>query len=225
MTYRKINVEYSNGRFTCNDRRYDDWGDPWDEEAAESEDWDDRCFCPYCDRCFVCVNGKDLDEVRQGWAETLSDVPARIAVLDKMTDAEFKEMVVDAEYVDAPDPYSGLMFSDDYHEVAEMLKGALAGEYDTIYDFGCAGGIQGILFDNVLYVGIDDFYPPTVELPGCDYHVIPAQDYISEHLDEIDQDRSLALCFHVPDEEAREAVINGFDHHFVIYSGEVWDTM
>lgn len=222
----EFNITYNGYEFTCHDREIDEdlllqiqENDP--DVDFYYLDRDSVCEFVYNDRCYVCPHGRSLQDVRREWMEQLApDSPERVDLFNQLTDEQFLRVLEDA-YVDACDPYSVGVFSKEYLDVLDMLtNGELAGKIDTIIDFGASDALQSLLFDEYQYIAVDDFFNAVVPHEGFESYVMSAQDFIFERLDEFDQDTTLALCFHVPDAEARAMVEDSFENAIVIWNGK-----
>lgn len=195
------------------------WADiEFDGYAFEccEESCEDYALCGY--KCYVCPDGKNMAELRDAWREELhanAGFSRYVRVLDILDDEQFADLVL-SRCVEPNDPYTAFGFAKEYCDIAEGLHAGI----DTVIDFGSAVGLQGFLFPNVRYIAVDNYEPAYVGHDMSEFYCEAAQDFIAEHAGEFDQSSTLALCLNVPDEAAREAVLDAFDNRIVIWFGE-----
>lgn len=175
---------------------------------------DDSYACDEICRC--CVHGKGVEEVRSLWSQCLLEDPRGYSeALGKLSSEDFAS-ALSYEYCDASNPYSVFGYDPLYQEIARQLPS----RYGAVVDFGCSNAMQSVWFDDVAYVGVDDFFLPAYLLPGHGFYPMRAQDFVeSGAADKFDPDTTLAICLHVPDAEARQAVAVAFPNNIIVYNG------
>lgn len=182
-------------------------------------DRENKRFDPeMCDEvCCFCIDGMNTFDIRREWDEILSENGSLelLALLSVFSDEEFSDILA-CYFCDITDPY--YIFSHDrrYYDIA-----SIACSYDTIIDFGSGFGLQSYLFDDVRYIGVDDFFYPPCHLAHHEFHLMPAQEFIAEHIDDFDLDNTLAVCLNVPDAQARQMIADIFPHNIIVYNGRI----
>lgn len=189
MTYYKTNIKYEDDYVYC----------------LEEDDY----LCSQ--NCMFCPNKMHLSEVYKKWQEIIKESKNSFSrrLMDCVSYDEFYTFV-NLHGFEPGDPHSVFIGHDEtYEEIAASLPSYI----DTVIDFGGSNGLQYHIFENVRYIDVDDFGW------GCspEFYLAKAQDFIREHLEEFNQDTTLAICLNVPDEEARQAVIDNFKHKWVMW--------
>lgn len=169
-----------------------------------------------CEECELCVRALGLDEVSELWENWLYenyDADSCICRIWEQLDDQDRKDVIISSYSSPTTPDSSLFASWQYAQVASSLPDGI----DCIIDIGCYNAIQGVLFQNVRYIGVDDRHSPMIMHPHMEHHMLTAQEYLSTYEDYIDQEWTLALCFFVPDTEARQLVADTFKNCIILF--------
>ena len=118
--------------------------------------------------------------------------------------------------------YTFLCFEDIYLKALEVITS------DTVViDLGCAYATQSWFFkDCKKYIGIDcaGDEKSVIHTKNSEYYFMDIQKFIRERLPilDIDLDNVFAVCSAVPDDEARQMVLETFPYHLVYYPGGIF---
>lgn len=169
-----------------------------------------------CDEiCRICAHGMNVGMLRNSWREHLvQDGRGYEGILDMLSADEFLALL-SYEYCDPSVPHSVFGYDPLYQEIARQLPS----KYDTVIDFGCSNGLQSYWFANTYYIGVDDFFRVPCMLEEHDFFLMSAQDFINCYGHEYNPDSTLAICLHVPDIMARQAVADAFPNNIIVYNG------
>lgn len=185
----KLDITLINGIFEC---------------ASRSEE---------CERmCNICVDGRDIIDLYQFWEmfyEAYHD--CYYQTFNKINLSQFEKLIM-WEFTHPNDPLSVVNFDGAY----EFIKNN-AGQFKTIIDFGCSYGLQSFLFEGYEYIGVDDFYAPPIAPSYAKFFNCTAQDFIKKNLKQFDLDTTLALCFNLPDKQARDLIETSFPNNQIIW--------
>ena len=119
--------------------------------------------------------------------------------------------------------YDFLGFLNSYADLPEQIP------HDwTLIDFGCYQAFQGYLFRNYAkYIGVDCGISNAWRLrqDNAEYHERTIQDFIAEHLHELNLEKTFAVCSYVPDEQARKMVRSIFPYFRDKYCNEIYENL
>ena len=113
--------------------------------------------------------------------------------------------------------YTFLGFLDVYASIPELPEDFI------IIDFGCYLGVQAIYFQQYQsYIGVDtfDILEYAFQTENNTYYQKSIQDFIKD-MHNLDLNKCFAICSYVPDENARQLVINTFPYHKVQYCDDI----
>ena len=116
-----------------------------------------------------------------------------------------------------------LGFLESYNDLKDIIPKDF-----TIIDLGCYQALQGYYFKNHKeYIGIDNYVPIIWRFHqnNAKYYYMSIQDFIKEHINELDLSKTFAICSYVPDIEARTLVRNTFSYYRDIYCNEKFEVL
>lgn len=107
-------------------------------------------------------------------------------------------------------------FTDIYESLSKIIP-----VHFTVVDLGCAYNPQCYYFINhKQYIAVDDnFQLKRFKTPNCTLYNMSINDFILYHLDNLDLDKTFAICSYVPTN--RDMIRTSFKNLFIYYPSSV----